>query len=307
MRKTSIRKTIAVTFIAAAVLSMAACGNMNAGQGDSTEAVANMDGSTETEVTTAAPDASQSSAETKESSATDKSVTESQKETDQGIDDQEAKRLAEEKAAAEKAAAEKAAKAEAERKAAEEAAAKAEAEKKAAEAAKAEAERKAAEEAANRQNQQNQNQTGSQNNSQNGSQSNSTADVTGSTTGNADTPASTPAPTQPPAHQHEWTPVYETRTVTVVVQEEWFETEYIDIPIVERHQVCNSCGQDVGDHDGAANHLLNSPTCGSCSGQDVVVGYDHVDAGSVIRHPAVTEERTEQVLVGYTCGCGATK
>lgn len=105
--------------------------------------------------------------------------------------------------------------------------------------------------------------------------------------------SNTNASTQQPAHEHNWVPITETRTV--VDQEAWDEPVYEK----EDHWVCSKCG-DVGPVDGWAH--MESHGNDNVSGGDIIVT---VQTGT-IHHDAVTHEET--ITVGYQCsGCGATK
>ena len=96
-----------------------------------------------------------------------------------------------------------------------------------------------------------------------------------------------------PAHQHNWVPITETRTV--VDQEAWDEPIYESVS----HFGCSMCGE-VGAVDGASHlesHFPTRATGGYFSVQEQV--------GSV-HHDVVTH--TEEAIVGYRCSsCGATQ
>lgn len=110
--------------------------------------------------------------------------------------------------------------------------------------------------------------------------------------GTGGTPAEAPTASKP-AHEHNWVPITETRTV--VDQEAWDEPVYENVD----HFGCSICG-DVGPVDGSA-HLESHGDERASGGWFTVkeqVGTTH--------HDAVTHEET--VTVGYQCsGCGATK
>lgn len=223
-----------------------------------------------------------------------------------------------------KAEAEAAAQAEAEAKAQQEAAAKAEAERVARE--QAEAQRRAEEEARRQQEE-------AAKNAQGGS-SNGSADVVENQPvvepepTPEPTPAPTPAPTPVP-HEHSWTPVYETRTV--VVKEAWTEpaweevVQWETVDICEVKYTCAGCGWsaqsneangDYSAYEAAGRHQMEGASsttgtnpCGTITSEDVVVGQETVPL-VVTQHPEKyhpAETTTEQVIIGYTCSCGATK
>ena len=224
-----------------------------------------------------------------------------------------------------KAEAEAAARAEAEAKAQQEAAAKAEAERIARE--QAEAQRRAEEEAHRQQEE-------AAKNAQGGS-SNSSADVVDNNKPDVEpepTPGPTPAPTPEPTpipHEHSWMPVYETRTV--VVKEAWTEpaweevTQWETVDICEVKYTCAGCGWsaqsneangDYSAYEAAGRHQMEGASsttgtnpCGTITSEDVVVGQETVPL-VVTQHPEKyhpAETTTEQVIIGYTCSCGATK
>ncbi len=122
-------------------------------------------------------------------------------------------------------------------------------------------------------------------------------------------------------HIHDWVAEYETvhheekgHNEQYVIKEAWTES----IPIYEmvEREICNACGADITDlgQSGIGEHIKNHMLVGENGGYHSQ--WNQIKTGTeAIEHPAeygtryVIDEEAydEEVLIGYTCSCGAKK